>query len=282
MRRTFLRWLTDRLILCPTRHPIDANGKTPRCVRWGGGQLEIWTQRVGCEPSAVAELYVLKFPGTAGRAERSTVHPADAWPGLAVELWTVNPPGYGGSSGTASLHHTAAVADAALEQLRAQAAGRPIAITGSSLGCVSALYLAARHAVAGSILRNPPPLREVMLARFGWWPLKPGVQLLARQVPPELCAIRNAAAATAPAIFITARQDRVVPPSCQQQIADAYAGPKQTLYLAQADHHTPMSDEETEQYRQRLDWLRQQMMPGRGAPGLRPLTNPHRRPCDSP
>jgi hypothetical protein len=33
------------------------------------------------------------------------------------------------------------------------------------------------------------------------------------------------------------------------------------LYLAQADHHTPMSDEETEQYRQRLEWLREQMMP---------------------
>ena len=78
-------------------------------------------------------------------------------------------------------------------------------------------------------------------------------------------AISSAFAAAAPALFITARQDRVVPPSCQQQIADAYAGPKQVLYLAQADHHTPMSDEETEQYRQRLDWLRQQMMPGRPA-----------------
>jgi pimeloyl-ACP methyl ester carboxylesterase len=157
------------------------------------------------------------------------------------------------------------VAAAVLDQLQTQAAGRPIVITGSSLGCVSALYLAARHALAGLILRNPPPLREVMLARFGWWPLTPGVQLLARQVPPELCAIRNAAAATAPAVFITARQDRVVPPSCQQHIADAYAGPKQVLYLAQADHHTPMSDEEMEQYGQRLDWLRQQMMPGRSA-----------------
>ncbi len=261
MRRTFLSWLTDRLILCPTRHPIEANGKTPRLVPRGDGQLEVWTQRVGGATSAAADLYVLKFPGTAGRAERSTTHPADAWPGQGVELWTVNPPGYGGSSGTASLRNTAAVADTVLEQLQTHAAGRPIVITGSSLGCVSALYLAARHALAGLILRNPPPLREVMLARFGWWPLKPGVHLLARQIPPELCAIRNAACATAPAVFITARQDRIVPPHCQQQIADAYAGPKQVLYLPQADHHTPMSDEELEQYGRRLDWLRQQMMP---------------------
>jgi pimeloyl-ACP methyl ester carboxylesterase len=266
MRRTFLTWLTDRLILCPTRHPIEATGKTPRLVPWSGGQLEIWTQRVGGDPAAAADLYVLKFPGTAGRAERSTIHPADAWPGLSVELWTVNPPGYGGSSGTASLRTTAAVADAVLEQFQTQAAGRPLIITGTSLGCVSALYLGARHAVAGLILRNPPPLRQVMLARFGWWPLKPGTHLLSRQVPPELCAIRNAAAVTAPAVFITAGQDRVVPPSCQQQIAEAYAGPKQVLSLPQADHHTPMSDEELEQYGRRLDWLRQQMMSGLTAP----------------
>jgi pimeloyl-ACP methyl ester carboxylesterase len=151
------------------------------------------------------------------------------------------------------------MADAVFAQLRSHAAGRPIAVTGNSLGCVSALYLAARHAPAGLILRNPPPLREVMLARYGRWPLKPGVAWLARQILPELCAIRNAALATAPAVFITAQQDRVVPPSCQQQIVDAYGGPKQMLYLPQADHHTPLTDEESAQYGQRLDWLRRQM-----------------------
>ena len=256
MRRTFLSWLTDRLILSPTRHPIEATGKTQRLIPLGDGQLEVWTQRVGPEPSPAADLYVLKFPGTAGRAERSTAHPADAWPGVRVELWTVNPPGYGGSSGTASLRQTAAVADAVLEQVLQQAAGRPVVVAGSSLGCVSALYLAARHALAGLILRNPPPLREVILARFGWWHLNLGVHLLARQIPPELCAIRNAASATAPAIFVTAMRDRVVPPKCQQRIVDAYAGTKRVLRLAQADHHTPLTDEEAEQYRELLDWLR--------------------------
>jgi len=259
MRRTLLGRLTDRLILRPTRYPLDADGKARRLVPLGGGHVEVWTQRTGVPSADAADLFVLKFPGTAGRAERSSAHPADAWPGLAVELWTVNPPGYGGSTGTASLRHTAAVADAVFEQLESQAAGRPIVVTGSSLGCVSALYLAARRTPAGLILRNPPPLREVMLARYGRWPLTPGVQWLARQVPAELCAIRNAALATAPAVLITAQQDRVVPPSCQQQIADAYGGPHQVLYLPQADHHTAMTDEESVQYGQRLDWLRRQI-----------------------
>jgi pimeloyl-ACP methyl ester carboxylesterase len=268
MRRPFLSWLADRLILCPTRHPIDAGGKTRRMVSFGGdtpnGALEIWTQRVEAEPSAAADLYVLKFPGTAGRAERSTGHPADAWPGTSVELWTLNPPGYGGSAGTASLRGMAAVADTVLETLREQAAGRPILVSGNSLGCVSALYLAARHGSVGLILRNPPPLREVIVERFGrrWWSF--GVRLLAHQIAPELDAIRNAAATSVPAVFITAQRDRIVPPRCQQQVIDAFGGPKRVLRLAQADHHTLMTEAEAESYRDDLQWLHRQIMPGQG------------------
>ena len=259
MRRTFLHWLTDRLILCPTRHPIEATDKTRRLVPFGDGPLEIWTQRVGTEPSAAADLYVLKFPGTAGRAERSTAHPADAWPGMRVELWSVNPPGYGGSGGTASLGQIAAFAGAAFEQLQREAAGRPVLVTGSSLGCVGALYLAARQPLAGLILRNPPALREVILARFGWRTLHLGARLIARQIPPELDAIHNATAARAPAVFVSAQCDRVVPLKCQQRILAAYQGPQRVLRLAQADHHTPLTDDEAEQYRELLLWLRQQM-----------------------
>ncbi|NLF69115.1 MAG: alpha/beta hydrolase [Candidatus Anammoximicrobium sp.] len=266
MRRTFLSWLTDRLILCPTRQPIEATDKTRRWVPCGDGRLEIWTQRVGDGPSVTADLYVLKFPGTAGRAERSTAHPADAWPGMRVELWSVNPPGYGGSSGTASLRQIATFADAAWEELQRETAGRPVVLTGSSLGCVAALYLAASRPVAGLILRNPPPLREVILARFGRRTLYVGARLIARQLPPELDAIRNAAAARAPAVFLSAQRDRVVPVACQQRILDAYQGPQRALRLAEADHHTPLTDVEAEQYRETLVWLRQQMMPQREMP----------------
>jgi len=266
MRRTFLSWLTDRLILCPTRHPIEADDKTRRLIPLGDGQLEIWTQRVGDEPSTSADLYVLKFPGTAGRAERSTAHPADAWPDARVELWSVNPPGYGGSSGTASLGQMTAFAETALQQLQREAAGRPMLVTGSSLGCVNALYLAARYPIAGLILRNPPPLREVILARFGWRTLYLGARLIVRQLPPELDAIRNAAAARAPAVFVSAQCDRVVPVKCQAQILDAYGGPHRVLRLTQADHHTPLTEDEAEQYRELLVWLRQQMMSSRLPP----------------
>lgn len=266
MRRIFLRWLADRLILRPTRHPLDATDKTRRWVPFGDGGLEVWRQRAPAESSTAADLYVLKFPGTAGRAERSTVHPADAWPDSSVELWTLNPPGYGGSSGKPSLQIMAAMADTVFACLRQNAAGRPILVLGNSLGCVSALYLAARHPLAGLILRNPPALREVIVARYGWRTWKFGIQQLVQQIPPDLDAIRNAAAATAPAVIVSSQRDRVVPLCCQQQIIDAYAGPNRVLRLMQADHHTPMMDDETPSYQDALNWLRRQIVGRPAAP----------------
>jgi pimeloyl-ACP methyl ester carboxylesterase len=207
------------------------------------------------------DLFVLKFPGAGSRAECSTDHPADRWPQVRAEIWAVNFPGYGGSSGRASLQAIPAAADAVLTHLQQQAAGRPIVATGSSLGCVAALYVAAGQQVQGLILRNPPALREVILERFGWRGWNVGARLIARQVPDALCSIRNAAAARAPAVFITSGADRIVPHRCQQMIVDACGGPQRTVFLPAADHHTPMSDSQSEQYAEHLRWLYGMLQP---------------------
>ena len=163
----------------------------------------------------------------------------------------------------------AALADAVLEQLQTQAAGRPVLVTGSSLGCVSALYLAARHPFAGLILRNPPPLREVILARFGWWPLESG--------RPAARAAGPAGIGRDPQCGRRPRPGRLrhgpAGPRRPAEMSAANRGrlrrPPSVLHLAQADHHTPLTDEETEQYRELLVWLRQQMMSSRvRMPGL--------------
>ncbi len=259
MPGTILARLTDRLILRPTRHSIDADGQVRRPVGCGDKTLEVWVRRVGPEANAATDLYVIKFPGAAGRAERSTAHPTTVWPELNVEVWTPNLPGYGGSAGRASLRTVAAAAESIWFALRRQAGERPIIVLGNSLGCVSALYLAARQTPAGLILRNPPPLGEVIRERFGWRGWNPAAALLARQIPAELDAIRNAARATAPAVFVMAARDRIVPPPCQDRIWAAYGGPKQTLRLALADHYTSMTDEETDRYRDCLTWLGRQI-----------------------
>ncbi len=245
--------LANRLVLCPSRNPLPLQEKSARRFPLGDGELEIVTMRpeVTREPQA----FVLKFGGAGGRAERAGLHPAEIWPHLNAEVWAVNYPGYGNSSGQASLPALVAAAQVSYEQLVEIAAGRPIIVTGNSIGCTCALYLAARVEIGGLLLRNPPPLKQLIVGRFGWWNLWLGAGLIACQVPRELDSLRNAAQASAPAVFLTSGQDRVVPPKFQERIFSAYAGPKQRLIDPSADHATPLSPQLEEPYRTALDWL---------------------------
>ena len=252
--------LADRLILKPSTHVIPTEGKARRTVSMGSEQIEVWTQRTGPASHGgdnQTDVYVLKFPGTAGRAERATVHPADCWEDCRAELWTVNPLGYGGSSGRASLRSIAPAAQAVFAELARHARGCPILVTGNSLGTLSALFLAARFDVDGVLLRNPPPLRRLIFGRHGWWTMGVGAWSLARQVPDELCTIGNAAAAKTPALFVMSGKDRLVPPRYQRRIMDQYAGEHRVLVLPKADHASSLEEDEQRQYGQLLQWLRE-------------------------
>ena len=269
MKDTFLSRLADWLILCPTTHRIPADGKSRRTIALGDDQIEIWTHRVRADHSDDVDAFVLKLIGAGGRAERATDQPVNFWPDVRAEIWVANPPGYGGNGGRASLQQTPAVADAVFDELEKHAAGRPILVLGSSLGGASAMYLAARRRIDGLIVRNAPPLRQVILGRFGWWNLNVGARLIARQVPEELCCIRNAQRASAPAVFIMSDKDRIVPSRYQRLAIEAYAGPKRLLVLPNADHVTPMIEDEAEQYESLLAWLWTTVMaaPARYEPG---------------
>lgn len=248
--------LADKLIMMPTRHSIDAGERVHQVVESEVGPFEIWRQqsKIGTPVS----VFVLKFPGTGGRAERATDHPADCWDDLATEVWAVNPPGYGGSPGRASLRNVPAVARAAFRDIQRVAEGRPIVVSGTSLGTLSALYLAARENFAGVILRDPPPLRQLIRVRFGWYSLGT-YRWIARQVPDNLCSIENASGARMPAIFISSRRDRVVPAHLQDRIHEAYAGESRVVHLIDADHGDLMTQQESVEYLQHLNWLRRQL-----------------------
>lgn len=256
-RHTFLSWLTDRIILEPSRREITVPHKRRVLLSHADGHLEAWVHRVGADAETRdPDLYVLIFPGTGSRAEDSTPLVDNCWPELSVEVWAVNPPGYGGSTGTASLHNIPSMASRALDGLRSQAAGRPLVVAGGSLGCVSALYLVSRHAVDGMLLENPPALREVIRAQSGWWQFAWARTALARHIPEVLDSIRNASQTRVPAVFIVAQQDRIVPARCQKQIIDAYAGPKRVLDRPEADHDTPLYEGDVRQLRELAAWLR--------------------------
>ncbi|HEX5106030.1 MAG TPA: alpha/beta fold hydrolase [Pirellulaceae bacterium] len=271
--------LADRFVLRPSRDQIDIPHKQRREVSCAGMRVEVWTER---SPAASApeelrepELFVLKFNGMGGRAERTTVHPLEVWPDLPGEVWSANPPGYGGSEGRASLKSLAAVARSVFEELLAVAGSRPIIVAGNSLGTTSALHVAAHFAnvpnLVGLVLRNPPPLPELIRGRYAWrtFGLAHGV---AKRIPPELDSVANAARVRLPCVIQQAGRDRIVPPRYQQLIVEAYAGPKQVVTVPAADHAFVLAPEDAGPYVQALSWLRSHS--GLAEPNPFPLDSP--------
>ena len=257
--------IADRLILQPTTNPVSSFGKERLAISCESGTIEVWTQRIGATRSEDADVFVLKFVGTDERAERTNYQPLSCWTDLRGEVWAVNPPGYGGSTGRASLRNFAAAGRAAYQRIADVAAGRPIIVMGTSLGCITALYLGAHFRLDGLVLRNPPPLRQLIVGEHGWWNLWVGAMLVSTQVPDYLCSIRNASRCNVPAVFVGSKRDRIVPPGYQVRIVKAYAGPKRIMRLRKANHSTPMNPVEQIRFRQEMDWLRQRAFPAQGA-----------------
>jgi hypothetical protein len=252
--------LADRFVLQPSRDALPAEGKARRLVSGPAGDIEVWTRRTDGAERDEARLFILKFSGAAGRAERASEHPAELWTDLASEIWAVNPPGFGGSPGRPSLRNHLAAAQRVFAELAGRAAGRPILVVGNSLGAAVALHLAATRPIAGLLIRNPPPLRRLIGRRHGWWNLYLPAMAVALGVPREFDCIAAAAAAQAPAVLVTCGRDRVAPPRFQRPILDEYAGRKRIFTIAEGSHTALVPDEQREEYAAQLNWLRQQML----------------------
>jgi len=248
--------LPDHLILFPTKAPIDAGEAARKMVPFQNGELEIWTAKsYRAKQQAGAETYVLRFYGNADRADRWVAAEAEEWNGRAVEIWGMNYPGFGRSTGPARLSRIGPAAITAFDELKRHAAGRPIVVYGASLGSAAALHVAAQRPVAGLILHNPLPLRQMILRRFGWWNLWLLAGPIALQIPRELDSISNAKAIQTPAIFLLAEKDEIVPPRYHRLVVDAYAGQKRVVTLRDAYHNTPVEGAGLADLYRALDWL---------------------------
>jgi uncharacterized protein len=248
--------LPDHLILFPSRNPIDPRGAVRRMVPFENGQLELWTAKSrSAQRQGRTDVFVLRFYGNADRAERWVAAETETWDKRAVEIWGMNYPGFGGSSGPAKLARVAPAAIAAFDALRAEARDQPIVVFGASLGTTAALHIAAHRSVAGLILHNPPAIRQMILRQFGWWNLWLLAGPLSLQIPKELDNVANAKAIHAPAIFLLAERDEVVAPRFQHLVADAYAGEKRVIALRGANHNDPIEGAALADLYNALDWL---------------------------
>jgi len=248
--------LPDHLILFPTKAPLDAGEAARKMVPFQNGELEVWTAKsYRAKQQAGADIYVLRFYGNADRADRWVAAEAEEWNGRAVEIWGMNYPGFGRSTGPARLSRIGPAAITAFDELKRHAAGRPIVVYGASLGSAAALHVAAQRPVAGLILHNPLPLRQMILRRFGWWNLWLLAGPIALQIPQELDSISNAKAIQTPAIFLLAEKDEIVPPRYHRLVVDAYAGQKRVVTLRDAYHNTPVEGAGLADLYRALDWL---------------------------
>ena len=248
--------LPDQLILFPTTDAIKPQGAARRMVAFENGALEIWTARSRlAQQRGRPEAYVLRFYGNADRADRWVALEAEMWNERAVELWGVNYPGFGGSTGPARLKRIAPAALTAYDALRNEAAESPIVIFAASIGTTPALHIATQRSVAGLVLHNPPALRQIILYQYGWWNLWLLAGPVAARIPRELDSVSNAKAVRAPAIFLLSEQDEIVSPHFQRLVVNAYAGEKRIIHLRGAHHNDPIEGTALTELYGGLDWL---------------------------
>ena len=250
--------LPDQLILFPSTQPLDVHGATRRTLPLDRGELEIWTaQSRRAQQQGGADVFVLRFYGNADRADRWAAAEAEMWNDRAVEIWGVNYPGFGGSTGPARLAQIGPTALAAFDELKNYAGDRPIVPFGASIGATAALHVAASRpaGIAGLILHNPPPLREMILRQFGWWNLWLLAGPVALQIPRDLDSIENARAIHAPAIFLLADRDEVVAPRFHRLVVNAYGGEKRVIALHGAYHNDPIEGTALADLNDGLGWL---------------------------
>jgi uncharacterized protein len=251
--------LPDHLILFPTREPIDTGNAIRKTIPFENGQLELWTAKSELtRKTGRCSAYILRFYGNADRAERWVAWETGIWNDRAVEIWGVNYPGFGGSTGPAKLARIGPAALAAFDALENEAGDRPVVVFGASLGSTAALDIAAHRPVAGLVLHNPPPLRQLILRQFGWWNLWLLAGPIALQIPKDLDSVTNAKAIHQPAVFFLAEKDEVVAPRYQHLVVDAYAGEKRVINLPDAGHNSPIEGSALADLHSALDWLLQE------------------------
>jgi len=252
----FFGHLPDHLVLFPTRAPIDAGSASRKTIPFQNGELEVWTAKSHrAQQQGRADIFILRFYGNADRADRWAAEETDMWSDRAVEIWGMNYPGFGGSTGPARLSRIGPAALATFDELKRHADDRPIVAFGTSIGATAALHVTAQRAVAGLILHNPVPLRQIILLRFGWWNLWLLAGPVALQIPRDLDSIANAKAIRAPAIFLLAEKDEVVPPRYHRLVVNAYAGEKRVIQLPGAYHNDPIESTALANLNNALDWL---------------------------
>ncbi len=111
------------------------------------------------------------------------------------------------------------------------------------------------------MLHDPVPLKQLLVAHYGWWNLWMIAAPVSWRVPGELDSLANARLAKSPCVFLLAEKDELVTPKFHHLIADAYAGPKRSVLLVGKGHNDSVGPESAEEIETNLAWLWEKSFP---------------------
>ncbi len=255
------RW-ADWFVLRPSRDELDFGDQSVLEIPTQFGRVQVFRRLVNAQKGGQPQVRFLKAPGTAGRAERSTDFPAQLGDKVTSEVITWNPPGYGASTGRASLASLVPALAEIYDYLNDENMIPTIGV-GNSLGCCSIMGLATVRKVAGLVLRNPPPIMEMCQRRNRWWNMWRGGSWIASGIPSKLDSMKTAPLIQCPTLFIHSLQDTFVPVEMQKRIVQSYYGLKKEVFLENSDHDTPFDKEQLSAIATSFDWLMNQVSPKR-------------------
>lgn len=215
----------DPLAASELKHRDRYDGRIA-CLVHRGKDVEIVNPAKSDRGGEAAGTIVLKFPGNAGRAERSGPFALSAIGDPTGVCVTWNPPGYGDSDGPARLH---GYAEAALSMTvrsinRYGDGASRVWLCGNSMGCCAAAFVASRlpavHQPVGVILRNPPPLSDVVMSIARRYPGGRWMRSVAESLPPAMNITEQLATVRCPIVWCCSGSDRLVPPKLQRSVFD--------------------------------------------------------------
>ena len=258
--RSFRRHLLNRMVLRPSQHPIQASHQNRVILECESYEIECFVQQSHQDPDP-PDLLILKFPGTAGRAERSTSFPSSILNVPRTTIWTWNPPGYGGSGGRASLSTMAPAAFAFWKKITDEHMGPETSVwlCGNSLGCATALHIAATAKPdpdrTGLILRNPPPLRRVVQHAAQAYPHFGLINRVIADLCDSMDAMLTASSVNLNAVILQSELDTLVPIEFQNEFLDLYAGQYRTVLMEGLDHDGLTTDQHEIRINDSIQWL---------------------------
>jgi len=232
----------NTFILHPSTDRRDPHDAVARKITVGNQTIEVWTAKSPACAGGEAKASLIEFCGNGTRAEDVCSWIANVrWKKWPVEVWCMNYPGFGGSTGPATLASIPPAALATYDAFHAAAPDRPIFLESNSLGGTSVAYVASKRPVAGAVLTNPPPLRRLLLQRYGWWNLWLLATPVAMQVPVDMNTPDTAPFAMAPACFLLSDEDSLIPPYYHNIVVNAYGGPKHVIHIPGVGHNSPLT-----------------------------------------